>query len=71
MKEVNLWVLDFNSKVEKLIASLNRRLPRADLTFADTYSDVLDLISNPTAYGIMLITTMLEAPIIISTRIMS
>ncbi|KAL6228307.1 hypothetical protein ACLB2K_002258 [Fragaria x ananassa] len=51
LKEVNLWVLDFNSKVEKLIASLNRRLPRADLTFADTYSDVLDLISNPTAYG--------------------
>ncbi|KAL6225931.1 hypothetical protein ACLB2K_004779 [Fragaria x ananassa] len=51
LEEVNLWVLDFNSKVEKLIASLNRRLPRADLTFADTYSDVLDLISNPTAYG--------------------
>ncbi|PRQ45345.1 putative triacylglycerol lipase [Rosa chinensis] len=51
LKKVNKWVLEFNSKVEKLIASLNRRLPKAKFSFADTYSDVLDLISNPTTYG--------------------
>lgn len=44
-------MLEFNSKVQKLIASLNRHLPKAKLTFADTYSDVLDLITNPTTYG--------------------
>ncbi|XP_050368606.1 GDSL esterase/lipase At5g37690 [Argentina anserina] len=51
LKKVNLWVLEFNSRVQKLIASLNGRLPKAKLSFADTYTDVLDLISNPSAYG--------------------
>ncbi|KAK9950795.1 hypothetical protein M0R45_006264 [Rubus argutus] len=51
LKNINLWVLEFNSKVKKLMASLNRQLPKAKLTFADTYSDVLDLITNPTTYG--------------------
>lgn len=43
--------MEFNSKVQKLVASLNRRLPKAKLAFADTYGDVFDLINNPTAYG--------------------
>ncbi|KAM2710816.1 hypothetical protein EV2_048347 [Malus domestica] len=51
LKRVNEWVLEFNSKVQKLIASLNRQLPQANLSFADTYGDVYDLIQNPTAYG--------------------
>ncbi|KAJ6370875.1 hypothetical protein OIU77_001396 [Salix suchowensis] len=51
LKRVNEYVLEFNSRVKKLIATLNRRFPRAKLTFADTYGDVLDLIDNPTAYG--------------------
>jgi hypothetical protein len=51
LKNINLWVLEFNSKVQKLMASLNRQLPQAKLTFADTYSDVLDLITNPITYG--------------------
>ncbi|BFG37489.1 hypothetical protein CerSpe_237630 [Prunus speciosa] len=49
LKRVNEWVLEFNSKVQKLIATLNRRLPKAKLSFADTYGDVFDLINNPTA----------------------
>ncbi|KAB2612311.1 GDSL esterase/lipase [Pyrus ussuriensis x Pyrus communis] len=51
LKRVNEWVVEFNSKVQKLIASLNRQLPQAKLSFADTYGDVYDLIQNPTAYG--------------------
>ncbi|XP_062104864.1 GDSL esterase/lipase At5g37690 [Humulus lupulus] len=51
LKRVNEWVLEFNSKVKRLITSLNSRLPKAALMFADTYPAVFDLISNPTAYG--------------------
>ncbi|CAM8916884.1 unnamed protein product [Rhodiola kirilowii] len=51
LKQVNRWVMIFNSKVEKLISKLNKRLPNAQLVFADTYPAVYDLITNPTAYG--------------------
>jgi hypothetical protein len=51
LKRANEYVLEFNSRVKKLIATLNRRFPNAKLTFADAYGDVLDLIDNPTAYG--------------------
>ncbi|KAJ6960642.1 hypothetical protein NC653_038611 [Populus alba x Populus x berolinensis] len=51
LKRVNEYVLEFNSRVKELIATLNQRFPNAKLTFADTYGDVLDLIDNPTAYG--------------------
>lgn len=51
LKQVNQWILEFNSKVQDLVASLNGHLPDAQLTFADTYLDVLDLINNPTTYG--------------------
>ncbi|KAK6150314.1 hypothetical protein DH2020_015246 [Rehmannia glutinosa] len=49
--QVNLWVQQFNSKVKKLIGTLNAHLPSSQLIFADTYQAVLDLIENPTAYG--------------------
>ncbi|KAK7300684.1 hypothetical protein RJT34_11532 [Clitoria ternatea] len=51
LKRVNEWILQFNSNVQKLINTLNHRLPNATLTFADTYPLVLDLISNPSTYG--------------------
>ncbi|XAR73550.1 Triacylglycerol lipase [Bertholletia excelsa] len=51
LKQVNIWVQEFNSKVQNLFASLNRHLPSAQFTFADTYGDVLDLINNPGSYG--------------------
>lgn len=51
LKRVNQLVLEFNSKVKNLVASLNGRLPNAKLIFADTYSGILDLIDNPSAYG--------------------
>ncbi|GLT28801.1 hypothetical protein SLA2020_037070 [Shorea laevis] len=52
LKRVNEWVLEFNSKVQNLVTSLNKRFPNAKFMFADTYPDVLDLIDNPTAYGL-------------------
>lgn len=51
LKRVNKWVVEFNSKLQKLISSLNSRLPNAALVFADTYPAVFQLIANPTAYG--------------------
>ncbi|KAM1715249.1 hypothetical protein ACFX12_025757 [Malus domestica] len=51
LNQVNQMMLGFNSKVQKLLASLNSQLPGAQLSFADTYGDVLDLIQNPTASG--------------------
>ncbi|XP_021296505.1 GDSL esterase/lipase At5g37690 isoform X1 [Herrania umbratica] len=51
LKRVNEWVMEFNSQVQYLINSLNRRLPNAQMIFADTYPAVLDLINNPSTYG--------------------
>lgn len=51
LKRVNEWVLVFNDRIRKLVASLNQQLPGARLMFADTYPTVLDLITNPTTYG--------------------
>ncbi|CAN4114781.1 unnamed protein product [Withania somnifera] len=51
LKQVNLWVQEFNSKVKKLVAILNKHLSYAQITFADTYPLVLDLIENPKTYG--------------------
>lgn len=51
LHQVNQWVLEFNSKVEKLLNVLNYKLRNVQLTFADTYQDVLDLINDPTKYG--------------------
>lgn len=51
LHRVNEWVLVFNARVQKLLASLNQRLPTAGFAFADTYQAVLDLIDNPTNYG--------------------
>lgn len=51
LKQVNEWVIQFNSKVQKLIATMNRNLSGAKLAFADTYAAVWDLVHNPAAYG--------------------
>lgn len=51
LKQVNNWILQFNSNVQSLINTLNHRLPNAKLAFADTYPLVLELINNPSAYG--------------------
>lgn len=51
LKRVNQWILDFNSSVQTLLASLSQLLPNAKLIFADTYPAVLDLIDNPSKYG--------------------
>ncbi|XP_052196772.1 GDSL esterase/lipase At5g37690 [Diospyros lotus] len=51
LQQVNQWALQFNSKVQNLVASLNKHLPDAQIAFADTYRAVFDLIDNPTSYG--------------------
>ncbi|KAK6255827.1 hypothetical protein SCA6_017132, partial [Theobroma cacao] len=51
LTRVNEWVSEFNSKVQYLINSINRRVPNAQMIFADTYPAVLDLIDNPSTYG--------------------
>ncbi|KAK6927836.1 GDSL lipase/esterase [Dillenia turbinata] len=51
LKQVNLWMQQFNSRVNNLIVSLNRHLPNAQFAFADAYPAVLDLIQNPHTYG--------------------
>ncbi|CAN0915204.1 GDSL esterase/lipase At5g37690 [Linum grandiflorum] len=51
LNRVNEWVLEFNERVKKLVATLNGRYPGSKFVFADTYGDVLDLINNPTSYG--------------------
>ncbi|XP_057441997.1 GDSL esterase/lipase At5g37690 isoform X2 [Lotus japonicus] len=51
LKHVNEWILQFNSNIQKLINTLNHRLPNAKLIFADTYPLVLDLIDSPSTYG--------------------
>ncbi|XP_043695047.1 GDSL esterase/lipase At5g37690 isoform X2 [Telopea speciosissima] len=51
LKRVNEWVQQFNSRVQKQLLFLNHRLPSAQLSFADSYPAVLDLIMNPTVYG--------------------
>ncbi|KAL7614509.1 GDSL esterase/lipase At5g37690 [Lactuca sativa] len=51
LHQVNEWVLQFNSKIQKMIKVLNLKLKHVQLTFADTYQDVLDLVDNPTKYG--------------------
>ncbi|WOK91927.1 GDSL esterase/lipase [Canna indica] len=48
---VNDYVLRFNSRVKNLLSALNSKLPGAQMTFADCYSLVLDLINNPELYG--------------------
>lgn len=51
LTQVNEWVRQFNSKVQTIIANLNKKLSGANLKFADSYPAVFDLINNPTAYG--------------------
>lgn len=51
LAQVNRWTQQFNVQVQNLVHSLNKHLADAEFGFADTYQDVLDLITNPQAYG--------------------
>ncbi|KAK1410647.1 hypothetical protein QVD17_37184 [Tagetes erecta] len=51
LHHVNEWVVQFNSKVQKLSKVLNSKLKKAQLIFVDTYQDGIDLVENPTKYG--------------------
>ncbi|XP_010528545.1 PREDICTED: GDSL esterase/lipase At5g37690 [Tarenaya hassleriana] len=51
LTRVNEWVLQFNSRSQKLLEELNKHLPGAKFVFADTYPAVLDLIDHPIRYG--------------------
>lgn len=51
LHQVNQYVKQFNSRVAKLLVSLNAKLPGAQLSLADSYQIVMDLVVNPKAYG--------------------
>ncbi|GMH05160.1 hypothetical protein Nepgr_007000 [Nepenthes gracilis] len=51
LRMVNKWVQHFNSLVYNLVVKLNGHLPASEFAHADTYSVVLNLITNPQAYG--------------------
>lgn len=51
LNQVNRWSQHFNVKVQNLVLSLNKHLENAEFVFADTYQDVLNLITDPHAYG--------------------
>ncbi|KAL8150738.1 hypothetical protein V2J09_020546 [Rumex salicifolius] len=51
LENVNQYSQQFNSRVKSLLNKLNGNLPGSRFTFADTYQDVLDLITNPQTYG--------------------
>lgn len=48
---VNDYVMRFNKRVKYLLSVLNSRLPGAQMTFADCYNAVMDLINRPEIYG--------------------
>ncbi|KAF9587592.1 hypothetical protein IFM89_004050, partial [Coptis chinensis] len=50
LAHVNEWIMQFNAQAKKLLNSLNGSLPSARFIYADTYSTVLDLITNPSSY---------------------
>ncbi|KNA16002.1 hypothetical protein SOVF_093150 [Spinacia oleracea] len=51
LNQVNRWAQQFNTQVSKLVLNLNKHLKDAQFGFADTYPDVLDIITTPQAYG--------------------
>lgn len=51
LEKVNEYVKEFNSHVQKLLDSLNYKLPGAQLSLADSYQVVMDLIVKPHDYG--------------------
>ncbi|KAL2897381.1 hypothetical protein RDABS01_039164 [Bienertia sinuspersici] len=51
LNQVNRMVQQFNGQVQSLVLQLNKRLTDAQFGFADTYQDVLDLITKPHLFG--------------------
>ncbi|XP_072982104.1 GDSL esterase/lipase At5g37690-like [Typha latifolia] len=51
LHHVNQYVMEFNAQVKKLLVSLNKKLPGAQMSLADSYYIVMDLINNPQLYG--------------------
>jgi hypothetical protein len=47
----NNLALDFNGKLEGLVAKLSKELPDLKLVFADLYSNLLQIITGPSKYG--------------------
>ncbi|KAK3159011.1 hypothetical protein QOZ80_2AG0144500 [Eleusine coracana subsp. coracana] len=51
LREVNEYALQFNAAAKKLLDGMNARLPGAQMTLADTYSVVMELIDHPEKHG--------------------
>ncbi|KAI3450096.1 hypothetical protein Pfo_006761 [Paulownia fortunei] len=52
LDEVNMLVLEYNTRLEENIVAINAELPDAQIIFCDVYRAIMELINNPTAYGI-------------------
>ncbi|KQJ92475.1 GDSL esterase/lipase At1g71250 [Brachypodium distachyon] len=51
VEEANELVQAYNGRVEAVLDELRPSLPGADLVFCDVYKAVMEMISNPGAYG--------------------
>ncbi|XP_009356602.2 GDSL esterase/lipase At2g42990 [Pyrus x bretschneideri] len=52
VEERNNLALEFNGKLQGLVAKLNEELPGLDLTFSDVYYIFLQIIKRPSAFGL-------------------
>ncbi|KAL3828654.1 hypothetical protein ACJIZ3_017456 [Penstemon smallii] len=50
--EVNLMVLEYNTRLEDSVVSINAELPDAHIVFCDVYRAMMEFINNPGDYGI-------------------
>ena len=57
VEEINLQVLEYNTMLEERIVELNSELFEAQIIFCDVYQGIMQIINDPTRYGIKLSTT--------------
>lgn len=53
--KINEAVQLFNSKLSSQVASLQYQLPQTNFIFVDFYSPLLDIIQQPTKYGMYIL----------------
>lgn len=49
--EINELVLQYNTMLEEHIIELNTKLPNAQIIFCDAYQGIMEVIANPSHYG--------------------
>ncbi|KAL3653275.1 hypothetical protein CASFOL_002956 [Castilleja foliolosa] len=49
--EVNMLVMEYNTMMEENVVAINAELADANVIFCDVYRAMIEVINNPTAYG--------------------